>query len=369
MNQKDLEAYSNLLLDYCLRIGRGDKLYIQTTTLALPLVRWLYEGALRRKAIPVFNLNFEGQEELHDQLAHEEFIRYINPSYLEAMEQFQAFLYIRAPFENTGQPPMDKSLQALRREVTGPVQKTYAIRTGSQELRRTLCQYPTPAGAKEASMDMEEFTSFVAAACFLNEDRPEEGWKRLGQEQQGYVDFLNTVKQITFRNERTEITCSVAGRTWINSDGKNNMPSGEVYTSPVEDSVHGHIYFDFPFIYEHQMIQGVSLRVDQGMIVAASAETGDEKLQEILDIPGARRFGEVAIGTNSYIQRPTCNILFDEKMAGTVHMAIGQSYLQCGGQNESAVHQDMIADMRRGGQVWADGRLIYENGVFLEVRS
>ncbi|HNR09200.1 MAG TPA: aminopeptidase [Saprospiraceae bacterium] len=369
MHQKQLEAYSRLLLDYSLRLGRGDKLYIQTTTLALPLVRQLYEGALRRLAVPVIHMSFEGQEELQNQLAHEEFIRYINPAYAEAVEQFHAFLFIRAPFDDRGFPPMDKGLQALRREVTGPLQKTYAIRTGNQSLRRTLCQYPTPAGAKEASMTTEEFGDFIAAACFLDETRPEESWKQLGREQQAYVDFLNGVKQITFRNEKTEMTCSVDGRTWINSDGKNNMPSGEVYTSPVEDSVEGRIYFDYPFTYEHHTIRGVSLRVEKGKIVEAGAEEGNEKLQEILEIPGARSFGEIAIGTNTHIQRPTCNILFDEKMAGTVHMAIGQSYLQCGGKNESAVHQDMIADMRRGGQIWADGRLIYENGVFLEVGS
>lgn len=369
MNQQELEAYGNLLLDYCLRIGSGDKLYIQTTTLALPLVQSLYEGALKRKAVPVCSLTFEGQEEMHNRFAHEEFIKYVNPSYREAMEQFQAYLYIRAPFEDAGQPPMNKTFQALRREVTGPLQKTYAVRTGSQALRRTLCQYPTPAGAKEASMGTEEFSSFIAAACFLNEDRPDEAWQRLGQQQQAIVDFLNTVQRITYLNEKTDITFSVAGRTWINSDGKNNMPSGEVYTSPLEDSVQGHVYFDYPFLYEHQTIGGVGLRVENGIIVEAQAETGNEKLLEILDVPGARRFGEVAIGTNIHIQRPTRNILFDEKMAGTVHMAIGQSYLQCGGQNESAVHQDMIADMRSGGQIWADGRLIYENGFFLEVRS
>lgn len=364
MEPKILAAYSKLLLDYCLSVHEGDKLYIQTTTLALPLVQALYRDALDRKAIPVVNLSFEQQEEIQNTYAHEEFIRYISPEHKQAIEEFNAYLFIRAPFETGIQTRMSPQLQTLRRQVMAGINQTYAQRTGSYDLRRTLCQFPTPAGAYDAGMDPEDFERFISNACFLNETDPEQSWKHLGQHQQIYTDFLNQSQSLTYINAKTDISFSVKGRKWINSDGKNNMPSGEIYTSPVEDSVNGRIYFDYPFLYQHQLIQGVTLYVKDGNIISGEAEIGNLALQEILEIPGARRFGEVAIGMNTHIQRPTKNILFDEKMAGTVHMAIGQSYLQCGGKNESAVHLDMIADMKQSGEIWADGQMIYERGIF-----
>lgn len=360
-----INAYSRLLVDYCLRINPGDKLYIQTTTLALPLVQSLYKDVLERKALPVVQMSFELQEELQNTYAHEDLVRYINPEYRQAIEEFDAYLFIRAPFELSSQVRMPAPLQDLRRQVMGQLNQKYAQRTGTYELRRTLCQYPTPSGAKDAGMDLDTFDRFVSNACFLYEIEPEESWKRLGKAQQHYVDVLNKARSITYINSGSEITFSVDGRKWINSDGKNNMPSGEIYTSPVEDSVQGYIYFDYPFVYQGQLVEGVRLDVRNGEIQSGHAQTGDVVLQEILSVPGARYFGEVAIGMNSNILYPTKNILFDEKMAGTVHMAIGQSYLQCGGKNESAVHLDMIADMRSSGEIWADGHLIYRQGSFL----
>lgn len=365
MESTTITACSKLLLDYCLQVDRGKRVYIHTTTLALPLVQALYQDILERKAIPVVNMSFDQQEELQSRYAHEEFIKYINPEYKKAIEEFDAYLFIRAPFETSGMVRMSLSLQNLRRQVMAAINQKYAQRTGSYDLRRTLCQYPTPAGAKDAGMELETFDQFVSNACFLNEKEPEQSWKKLGEAQQHYVDYLNKTKSLTYINSKSEISFSVDGRKWINSDGKNNMPSGEIYTSPVEDSVNGYIYFDFPFIYQHQMVQGVSLRVKNGKIQSGEASQGNSVLQEILEVDGARYFGEVAIGLNSNINRPTKNILFDEKMAGTVHMAIGQSYLQCGGKNESAIHLDMIADMKSSGQILADGVLIYDQGKFL----
>lgn len=351
-------------MDYCLSIKPGDKVYIQSTTLAIPLLQALHEDILKRNAIPVLNMLFEKQEQLENKYAHDDFIKYINPQYQQAIESFNAYLYIRAPFEIIDYVPMPAAYQKLRRQVYSDIQQTYSKRTGTRDLRRTLCQYPTQAGAREADLSLGDFDQFIADACFLNEENPALSWTRLGLNQQHLVDYLQSVKQVTYINSNTHIHFSTEGRTWINSDGKNNMPSGEVYTSPVEDSVSGFIYFDYPFLYQQQTIQGVRLEVENGVILKGEADEGNALLQEILEVPGARQFGEVAIGTNSHITRPSKNILFDEKMAGTVHMAIGQSYLQCGGKNESAVHLDMIAEMKDSGQIWADGKLIYEKGLF-----
>lgn len=364
MEPSTIIAYSKLLLDYCLRIEPGNKLYIQTSTLALPLVQVLYKEVLERKAIPVVSMSFEQQEEIQSSYAHEAFIQYINPEYKQAIEEFDAYLFIRAPFETTGETRMSKAMQNLRRQVMAEINQKYAQRTGNYEMRRNLCQYPTTAGAKDAFMELEEFDHFVSNACFLNTADPGQSWKELGEAQQHYVEYLNKVETMTYINSRSEISFSIKGRNWINSDGKSNMPSGEIFTSPVEDSVNGHIYFDYPFLYQRQLVQGVSLEVKDGLIQSGEAEQGNPTLQELLEIPGARYFGEVAVGLNSNITRSTTNILFDEKMAGTVHMAIGQSYFQCGGKNESAVHLDMIADMKSSGQILADGQLIYDHGRF-----
>ena len=184
-------------------------------------------------------------------------------------------------------------------------------------------------------------------------------------EQQRFVDKLNAATTVRYFSKHTDLTFSTAGRTWINSDGQSNMPSGEVFTSPVEDSANGHVHFTLPCIYRGNEVEGVTLWVKNGFIERWEARRGQEFLDEIFEIEGSRRFGEAAIGTNYDIQKQTKNILFDEKIGGTFHLAIGQSYLQTGGKNQSSVHWDMISDMTDGGQIFADGELIYENGRFL----
>ncbi len=214
-------------------------------------------------------------------------------------------------------------------------------------------------------MSLDEYTEFVKNACFLNTEDPATSWINIGSYQQKIVDHLNQVKQMSYVHPKFKIEFNVNGRTWINSDGKSNMPSGEVFTSPIEDSVEGEIYFDMPSFQLGRDVSGITLQVKSGEIISYHAEVGNEVLDEVFAIPGARRFGEVAIGTNMNIQRATKNILFDEKIGGTVHMAIGQSYLQCGGKNESAIHWDLITNMRNGGEIYADGKCIYKNGNFL----
>ena len=163
----------------------------------------------------------------------------------------------------------------------------------------------------------------------------------------------------------TDISFSTKDRIWINSDGHYNMPSGEVFTGPVEDSVQGHVYFTYPTVYEGADVEGVFLEVDKGVVSTWKADKGQDVLDRVFSIEGARQFGEVAIGTNYSIQRATKNILFDEKIGGSIHMAIGASYPETGGNNESAVHWDMIKDMKTDGQIFADDILIYENGEFI----
>ena len=361
----DLINYSKLLLDYCLEIQPGSKLFIQSTTLAEPLITQLYKGALERQAICEVSFSLEGQENIFNNYAHIDALNWVNPTYIKAVNEFDAYVYIRAPHLLANFQPMSGEKAEIRRQALFPYQRIYNQRTGTRSLRRSLCQYPTPASAMDASMTIEQYEEFVLQSCFLRTTDPIASWIQLSAKQQKMADYLNKVSRIRYTNSKSDITFSTQGRTWINSDGRTNMPSGEVYSSPVEDSVNGYIYFDYPFLYHQQEISGVYLEVKEGKVIQAEAERGNHELKEMLTIPGADHFGEVAIGTNPNIQIPTKNILFDEKMSGTVHMALGQSYLQCGGKNESALHQDMICNMKEGGEIWADGILIYSKGNFL----
>ena len=206
--------------------------------------------------------------------------------------------------------------------------------------------------------------SYSTHVSFLKMIQKQPG-SSLAKEQQRIKEYLDKVSTIQYKADHTDISFSVEGRTWINSDGKTNMPSGEVFSAPVEDSVNGKVHFTFPSVYMGKDVSGITLWVENGVIKEWKADQGHELLDEVFSIEGANQFGEVAIGTNYKIQRSTRNILFDEKIGGTIHMAVGQSYKQCGGLNTSSIHWDMITDMQESGQIYADGTLIYEKGKFL----
>ena len=292
-------------------------------------------------------------------------LQYISSLYQQAMDTFDAYLYIRAPFNLREDQNIDPQKSKIRQNAYKEVQKTYFERTATRDLKRNLCQYPTLANAQEAGLSLEEYEQFVFGACKLFDEDPLQSWLKVRKSQQQIVDLLNNREQIHYKGNGIDIQFSTRGRNWINSDGQTNMPSGEVYTSPVENSVNGVINFSFPAVYMGHEVEDVTLWVKEGHIEKWEARRGQDFLDYIFQLDGTRRFGEAAIGTNYDIKRFTKNILFDEKIGGTVHMAIGQSYLQAGGKNQSAVHWDMIADMMEGGEIYADDEKIYENGQFL----
>lgn len=359
------QKYANLLLDYCLEIKEGNKLYIKSSTLAEPLLRELYREGIRRGAHIVIDMSFRGQNKIFMDNANKDQLHFSSPNHIEAMNQYDAYLYIRAPFNLREDQNIDSNKRKIRSLALKDLNQAYFDRTASGEMVRSLCQYPTQASAQEAGMSLEEYRDFVFKACNLHKESPKKAWLEVREKQQSIVDHLNTVDKVRYVGTGTDISFSVKGRTWINSDGRTNMPSGEVFTGPVEDSVNGKVYFEYPSIYMGTEVQGISLEVKDGNVVKWSAKKGGEILDHVFDIEGARKFGEVAIGTNYNIQTPTKNILFDEKIGGTIHMAVGQSYKQTGGKNQSPIHWDLISEMKDGGQIYTDNNLIYENGVFL----
>ena len=365
--QTILSKYAKLLVNYCLEIQPGDRLYIRSTTLAEPLIREVYREALRQGANVETELDFRGKRRILLQEAEGEQLKYSPLLYEKAMDEFDAYLYIRAPFNLREDQNVDASKSKIRQEALKASNERYFARTATRDLKRNLCQFPTQANAQEAGMSLEEYQHFIFGACKLYDDDPVQSWLNVRKNQQQFTDLLNSHENIHYKGENIDIKFSTKGRIWINSDGQTNMPSGEIYTSPVEDSVNGHIHFSYPAIYMGHEVEGVTLWVKDGYIQKWEAKRGQEFLNHIFAIEGTRRFGEAAIGTNYDINQFTKNILFDEKIGGTVHMAVGQSYLQTGGKNKSTVHWDMIAGMQDGGEVWADGEKIYENGKFLPI--
>lgn len=360
-----LQAYARLLVNYCLELKAGERLYIRTTTLAEDLVREIYREATRVGAHVEYDLEFRERDRIFLNGANPEQLQYVSPLFRKAMEEFEAYLYIRAPFNLREGQQIDPKKRELRQAAMADLTKAYFERTADRRLKRNLCQFPTQASAQEAGLSLEEYQDFIYSACRLYDEDPIESWLQVRKDQQRIVDHLNACNSIRYRSDAFDISYRTDGRKWINSDGQTNMPSGEVYTSPVEDSVNGMVHFDYPAIYQGEEVQGVSLWVRDGYVQKWEAKQGQKVLDRVFQIPGTRRFGEAAIGTNYGIKRFTKNILFDEKIGGTVHMAIGQSYLQCGGKNESTVHWDMIADMTQSGEIYANDEKIYEKGQFL----
>ena len=365
MQNNIVEKYAKLLVNYCLSVKKGDRVLINTTYLAEPLLQELIKEIAIQGGNAVLKLSIRDQLKIEMDHYDDDQLSWVSPLDIAAFEDFECYLGIAAPFNKSSQQNIDKQKRVTRSKAMKGIRDTYFKRTASLDLRRNSCLFPTDANAQFAGMSLKEYEEFVYKSCFLFEDDPQKEWMKLSQQQQSIVDLLNNKKNIHYKAEHMDIKFSSSGRTWINSDGKTNMPSGEVYTAPVEDSVNGYIKFTLPVFYEGTKVEGIELHVEEGEVVKWNAETGKEVLDHVFTIPGANRFGEAAIGTNRNIDKITGNILFDEKIGGTIHMAVGQAYLQCGGKNNSSVHWDMISDMTADGEIYADDELIYQKGHFL----
>ncbi len=359
------QKYARLLVRYCLELKRGDKLLVNSTYLAEPLIREVYREALDAGAHPDLQIGIGELSKIFYDHASDAQLRYVSPMYMEAVKSYDAFLNIRAPFNV-------KELQSVESEkkkrvaiAQTRVKKLFMKRASKGALKWTLCEFPTDSQAQESSLSRSEFEEMVYSACFLYSENPQFEWERVRASQQRIVDFLNARRSIRITGKGTDISFTTRGRSWINSDGRHNMPSGEIFTGPEEDSINGSVTFSYPGIYMGEEIENITLQLERGEVVKWNAKKGKALLDKILEIPGARRFGEAAIGTNSGIRRFTKNMLFDEKMGGTIHMALGASYPETGGKNESPIHWDLLADMKNGGRIYADDELIYKNGEFL----
>jgi aminopeptidase len=260
---------------------------------------------------------------------------------------------------------VDPARQQLSRAAQSDISKLMMERSASGEVRWVGTMFPTDAYAQEADMSLSDYEDFVYGACYVDKDDPVAEWNKVRDMQQKLVDWLKGRKQVKVQGPNVDITLSIEGRDFINSDGHKNMPSGEIFTSPVEDSANGWVRFTYPAIVSGREVEGIELRFENGKVVEATAEKNQDFLLTMLDTDeGARYLGEFAVGTNEGIQKFTKSILFDEKIGGTIHMAVGRGFKEIGSKNESALHWDMICNMRDGGKIWVDGQLFYDSGQF-----
>jgi aminopeptidase len=327
---------------------------------ARPLVEAAYRAVVLRGANPVLRLELPGLLEFFLEHASESQLGKLPaPGYFDAAVA-DARIRIEADTDTRSMGSIDATRQAAFDRARAPIRQVAARK------RWVLTQFPTAAYAADAGMPLEAYEAFTAKAMFLDRPDPAAAWKELGRRQQALVEVMSRVKAVQVEAPGTDLTVSVDGRTWINSDGRRNMPSGEIFTGPVETSAHGRLRTTFPVCRNGREVSGITLEFVDGQVVAASAREGDDYLQAMLDLdPGARRLGELGLGLNYGIDRFTRRILYDEKIGGTVHFALGSSYPETGGSNSSALHWDLIVDLRTEGRILADGRTVMENGQWL----
>lgn len=361
-----LEKLADLLVNYSTEVKKGEWVGILGDVAALPALRAIYTKVLEAGGNPSLMMNDEYMERQFVRHASDEQIAWLDPA--QTLYYNEADVYIRVlGGTNT---------RAMTTISGARVQKVRAARRSWLDTRLNRSAqgtfnwvgtlFPTEASAQEANMSLEEYKDFVYSACFCDKDDPKAEWQRLGEMQQAKVNYLVGKREVRCVGPNVDLKLSIDGRSFVNSHGKRNMPCGEIFTGPVEDSVNGWVRFDYPSIVGGRAVSGIELKFEAGKVVHATAQQNDELLQAQLNTDaGARYLGEFAIGTNFGINRFTGNILYDEKIGGTIHMAVGMGYPETGSKNTSAVHWDMICDMRNDSEIYVDGELFYKNGAFV----
>ncbi len=362
MRDERLGKLARVLVEYSVRAGEGDQVLVFGGMAAEPLIKELYTRLLQVGAVPVVQVQLPGMRELFFEHAREAHYREIPSIERFTSEEADAQIGIMAPYNTRALAGVNPDKQRALAELHKPLSEIML-----QKNRWMLTLFPTAALAQEADMGLADYEEFVFEAMGLNEDDPVRFWSEKSAEQERLKERLEAAREIRVIGPETDLTLSVEGRTFVNSAGRRNMPCGEVFTGPIETSANGTVYFGVPAAIGGREVSGARLRFEDGKVVEASAEKGEEYLRSLLDTaPGARFLGEIGIGTNYGIPRASGNVLFDEKLGGTVHLAIGRSYAQTGGQNDSSVHTDLVCDLRAGGELYADGELIQRDGRFLE---
>ncbi|HEX2045045.1 MAG TPA: aminopeptidase [Gaiellaceae bacterium] len=362
-----VERLAGVLVEYSTRVGEGDLVCIDSPLPGAPLVRALYREILEAGGHPQLRTELDGTAEALLSNGTDAQLEWVNPARFDEVERADVRIAVEAETNTRALTGVDPARQALHARAREPLRKRHFERSAAGQLRSVVTLYPTQAAAQDAEMSLEEYEQFVYAAGLLDSDDPVSEWARLGERFARLAEWLGAKSELRVVGDGTDLTVGVAGRTWIPCDGRENFPDGEVFTGPVETSVHGTVRFTYPASFGGRRVSGIELEFEAGEVVRARAARGEGFLREMLALDdGARRAGEFSFGLNDAVREFTGHTLFDEKIGGTVHLALGASYPESGGQNESALHWDLVCDLRAGSEVYADGELAYRDGRFLD---
>jgi aminopeptidase len=357
---------AEVLVRYSVGVRPDDTVFIQGGPTAIPLIKAVVVEVLRSGGHPYTRMTVPDLDELVFRHASDAQLRHVPEPTRVIYESYDAMITFWSSDNTKSLTSVPPEKLVLSNQATKDIFRTFMQRVATQELRWVGTLYPTEAYAQDAEMGLHEYEDFVYGACLPNLEDPVSVWKKLSIWQQKLVDWLDGKKELRVEGPDVDLRMRIAGRTFKNCDGKNNMPDGEIFTGPVEDSVEGHVRFSYPTVYQGRKVDGVRLWFEKGKVVRAEADTGEEFLQKTLDVDaGARYVGEFAVGTNRGITRATGNTLFDEKINGSFHMALGAGMPETGSRNESAIHWDIVCDLTKGGRIYVDDTLIYDSGRFL----
>ena len=354
------------LVDYSVAVREGDRVSIGGCTLAEPLLKEIYARVLQAGGHPLMMTSLPGIEEIFFRYASDEQLKHVPKPVELVMETYDVRISVLAEINTKALSNVAPDKIVLEQRARTDLMRTFMRRSAAGELRWTVAPFPSNAFAQDAEMGMGEYEDFVYGACLPDMDDPVGYWQRFSTRQQKLVDWLKNKVNVRVKGPETDLRLNITGRIFVNCDGHYNMPDGEVFTGPVEDSIEGHVYFSYPAIYREREVTGVRLWFERGKVVRATADKNEAFLNQTLDTDAGSRFvGEFAIGTSEGITRFTRQILFDEKIGGSFHMALGAGYPETGSKNESAIHWDMICDLRDDGEIWLDDELLYQNGKFV----
>jgi aminopeptidase len=361
---------AEVLVGFCADVREGDLVTLESTPLAAPLLREIYHRVLGAGAQPLPRIALEGLTETLLKHGNDEQLAWVNPARADDIETVDVRIVLSAPANTRRLSNVDPARQAIATRAAEPLRDRYLERAAAGELRWVLSAYPTEASAQDAEMSLAEYEDFVYDAAFLDDPDPVARWREFGEQLDQVAEFLGTKRELRIVADGTDLRLTTEGRTWVPSKGQENFPDGEVFTGPVETSVEGTICFTYPAVFNAHEVEDVRLRFEAGEVVEATATRGQDFLREMIAMDdGARRVGEFAFGLNEAITMFTRNTLYDEKIGGTVHLALGKSYEETGGINRSALHWDLVCDLRSGSEVYADGELVYRDGRFLNGSS
>jgi aminopeptidase len=366
MRDQRAEALAQVLVHHSNEVQAGDVCLIEAETTAEILAQAVYEEVLHAGGLPIVNLMMEEQAASFFKLASPEQLDWISPPAVWSADEADVRFRIMADANTRALSGVEPSRQSRRQRAIKPLMEKMMTRTASGEFRWSLTLFPTQAYAAEADMSLTDYEDFYYRACLCDRPDPVAAWRNQADEIRRLAEWITGKEEVHIQGPGTDLRLNIDGRTFIPAEGRHNVPDGEFFTGPIEDSASGEVTFTYPAIYGGREVSGVKLRFDGGRITDATAERNEDFLIQMLDTDdGARRLGEFGIGANYDIDRFTKEILLDEKIGGTVHLAVGMSYPETGGQNDSAVHWDMVCDLRRGGRMTVDGREFQVDGKFV----